>query len=138
RELDLADGVARASWTAGGATFHRETFISAPDDILAVRLSTDRPGTLTLTVRLHRHKDAQITAGPRGTLRLDGQIVDVAADAGGYDDSSGGSGPGGPHMRFAGRLAVRLEGGDIEPTADGTALRIGGATTVELLFTACT
>jgi len=138
RELDLTDGIARASWTAGGATFQRETFVSAPDNVLAVRLTTDRPGTMDLTVRLGRHKDAKVTAGQRGTLRLDGQIVDVEADAGGYDDNSGGSGPGGRHMRFAGRLCARLDAGSVEPTADGSALRISGATTVVLLFTACT
>ena len=138
RELDLADGIARASWTAGGATFQRETFVSAPDDVLALRLTTDRAGTLALTVRLGRHKDAQVTVGQGGTLRLDGQIIDVEANAGGYDDNPGGSGPGGRHMRFAGRLCARPDAGSVEPTADGTALRISGATTVVLLFTACT
>ena len=138
RELDLADGICRASWQRDGITFRREAFISAPDDILALRFTADKPGALTFTVRLSRHKDAKVSAGPHSTLRLDGQVVDVPASAGGYDDNPGGSGPGGAHMRFAGRLLVRLEGGKVTASPSGEALEIAGATAVELLFTAAT
>lgn len=138
RELDLADGIARTTWREGNATFRREVFVTAPDDVVVVRLTTNRPNALGFSVRLTRHKDARVTAGPGPALRLDGQIIDVAAADGGYDDNPGGSGPGGPHMRFAGRLVVRLEGGAVEPRPGEGSLRIRNATTAEILFTAQT
>ena len=45
RELLLADGLARVSLRRGDATITREVFVSAPDDVLVIRITTDRPGT---------------------------------------------------------------------------------------------
>ncbi len=134
RELDLPTGVARVSYRAGGIRFEREVLISAVDDVVAVRLSADEPGALNARVRLTRAKDATVEAGD-ARLRMDGQIVDVAAPEG-HDDNPGGSGPGGPHMKFAGRLLVRTENGSIG--ADGDALVVEGADWATVLFTAAT
>ena len=135
RDLDIETGIARVTYRVGEARFAREVFISAVDDCVAVRLRVDKPGTLTAKVRLTREKDVTITAPVGDRLNLDGQIVDVAAPEG-YEDNPGGSGPGGKHMRFAGRLAVRTEGGTVR--ADGNALVIDGADEAVILFTAAT
>jgi len=136
RELDLADGVARTTWRQGEATISREVIASAVDDVIAVRVASDKPGALALSVGITRHKDARTTARPEGSLHFDGRIVDVERKDGGYDDNPGGSGPGGAHMRFAGRLQARCKGGTI--TAENDTLRIAGADEVLLLFTAAT
>ncbi|MCX6892784.1 MAG: glycoside hydrolase family 95 protein, partial [Verrucomicrobia bacterium] len=107
RELLLADGLARGSFRRGDATITREVFVSAPDDVLVVRVVTDRPGTLNFKLGLTRARNATVTAADGGRLRLDGQIVDVEQKDGGYEDNPGGSGPGGAHMRFAGRLLAK-------------------------------
>lgn len=136
RELDLPEATARVTWQQGNATFTRETIISAADDVLAMRIASNKPGALSFTVQLARHKDAKFLARPDGTIRMDGQIVDIEKKDGGFDDNAGGSGPGGAHMRFAGRLAVRATGGTV--TAKGEVLRVSGANEVLLLFTAAT
>ena len=97
--------------------WEREVLISAVDDVLAVRLGADKPGKLNAKVRLTRAKDMKVTAVDGHRLHMDGQIVDVAAPEG-PEDNPGGSGPGGPHMRFAGRLLVRTAGGTVEADAD--------------------
>ena len=134
RELDLETGLARVRYRVDGVGFQREVFISAVDDVLAVRLTADEPGKLNATIRLTRQKDVQVTTA--GThLRLDGQIVDVPAPEG-YDDNPGGSGPGGAHMKFAARLRVQAVNGYVRAT--GEILTIGEADEVILLFTAGT
>jgi alpha-L-fucosidase 2 len=136
RELSLADGMARVTFRQGDATLTREAFISAPDNVLAVRVQTDKPGTLGFAVGLTRKRNATVTAAGGDQLHLDGQIVDVEKKDGGFDDNAGGSGPGGAHMRFAGRLLVRVDRGKV--AADGGQLRIEGAGEAVILFTAAT
>jgi alpha-L-fucosidase 2 len=51
RELRLNDAIQTVSYTSGGIRFHRELFASYPDDVLVVRLTADRAGALSLTVR---------------------------------------------------------------------------------------
>src|SRR5512137_741125 len=57
RELQLADGRTRVSFRSGNATITREAFVSAPDDVLVVRVATDQPGTLAFKVSLTRPRD---------------------------------------------------------------------------------
>ncbi len=136
RELFLADGIARVTFRQGEATLTRETFISAPDNVLAMRVKTDKPGTLAFGVSLTRQRNAAVIATADGQLHLDGQIVDVEKKDGGYEDNPGGSGPGGAHMKFAGRLLVRVDRGKV--SAEGSLLRLEGAGEAVILFTAAT
>ncbi|MBK8978864.1 MAG: glycoside hydrolase N-terminal domain-containing protein [Planctomycetes bacterium] len=135
RSLDLRSGIATTRWREGEVTFRREAFASAVDDVLAVRLRADHPGAVTTRIRLSRAKDAVIRAAGPDRLELDGQIVDRLPPDG-PEDNRGGSGPGGEHMRFAGRLAVRATGGRVAAEAD--ALRVDGADELLILFTAAT
>ena len=52
RMLDLDRGVAGARYTIDGTVYTREVFVSQPDQILVVRLTASRPGTLGFTARL--------------------------------------------------------------------------------------
>lgn len=136
RELHLADGLSRVSFRRGEATVTREAFVSAPDDVLVVRVVTDQPGTLDFKVSLSRERNATVTASAGGRLLLDGQIADVEKKDGGYEDNAGGSGPGGAHMKFAGRLLARVAQGTV--VAEANQLHVKGATEAVLFFTAAT
>ncbi len=135
RELDLETGLASVTYRAGSTRFRRHAFISAADDALVIRLQADTPKQLRAKIRLTRPEDATITAVAPDCLHLDGQVVDVAAPQG-HDDNPGGSGPGGKHMKFAGRLRVFVEGGTVKP--EGNALTVEGADEAVILFTAAT
>ena len=52
RELDLDTGIARVSYWTNGAEYHREAFVSAPGEVLVLRLSCSQPGGLNLRVAL--------------------------------------------------------------------------------------
>ena len=135
RALDITTGMATVEYTANGAKMRREALISAVDDVLAVRLSADRPGSVSATIYLSREKDMVVVASGTDRLRLDGQIIDDDSP-GAYDDNPGGSGPGGAHMKFAGRLLVRAAGGAV--VASGSRIVVSGADEAVLLFTAAT
>ena len=135
RELDLQTGVAAVEYRLGDVRMGREVLISAVDDVVAIRLFASKPGMIRARIQLTRQKDMKVAAVGSNRLYVDGQIVDVAAPEG-YDDNAGGSGRGGAHMKFAGRMLVRTEGGTTR--AEGEALRIEDADEAILLLTAAT
>ncbi|HKL20252.1 MAG TPA: glycoside hydrolase family 95 protein, partial [Tichowtungia sp.] len=134
RDLRLQNGISTVEYTSQGIRYKREVFISAADDVMVVRLSADKPASITAKISLTREKDMTVQAvGSR--LMMDGQIIDVEAPEG-YDDNPGGSGPGGAHMRFAGRLRLKNSGGTVQ--AEDGALTVNDADEVVILFTAKT
>ena len=135
RQLDLHTGIATTTWLRGNQRLAREALISAVDDVVAVRVRGDRPGAVSLRVRLTRARDAKVRAVGSTVLALDGQIIDRPPPEG-HEDNPGGSGPTGPHMRFAARLALRSVGG--QQRAEGDSLVVTGADEVVLLLTAAT
>ena len=52
RELRLDTAVVTIGWEADGARFTREIFVSAPDQVLVVRLGCDQPGKIGFTATL--------------------------------------------------------------------------------------
>src|SRR5262249_34846172 len=58
RELDLTRAVARVSYRVGGVRFTREIFASHPAQAIVVRLSSERPRQISVTVGLNRERDA--------------------------------------------------------------------------------
>lgn len=135
RELNMSAGISEVKYISGSTNILQEAFISAIDDVLCIRLSASGKEKLNCTIGLHRFKDASIVALPEGKINLDGQIVDVEAPAA-YDDNPGGSGPGGKHMRFSGRLVVKNEKGQI--ISKGDSLVIKEADEALIIFTAVT
>ncbi len=52
RMLDLDRGVASVRYAIDGVVYTRDVFVSQPDQILVIRLTASRPGTLGVTARL--------------------------------------------------------------------------------------
>jgi alpha-L-fucosidase 2 len=63
RELCLADAVHRTTFTANGVKFLREVFSSHPDQVMVIRLTADKPGSISGTIRLTDMHQAKIAAG---------------------------------------------------------------------------
>jgi alpha-L-fucosidase 2 len=72
RELDLQRALATVSFTADGIRYRRESFVSAADGILALRLTADRPGAIAFAAEFVSEQpgDARLSDG---TLRFDGR-----------------------------------------------------------------
>jgi alpha-L-fucosidase 2 len=76
RELVLDEAVARVRYRVGDATFEREMFISAVDQALVIRITSDKPKRVSFTARLTTpHKKHETRRGDRNLLILQGQWV---------------------------------------------------------------
>ena len=60
-ELDLTTGIAKIRYVFNGVVYLRETFASRTDDLVVVRLSADREGTITSDIELARIDDPECT-----------------------------------------------------------------------------
>ncbi|NQU44763.1 glycoside hydrolase family 95 protein [bacterium] len=144
RELDLTTAVASTGFSLDGVGYRRESFISAVDQVLAVRLTADRPGAITFTMRLNSLLRHDVSVTKNGDLALNGvcpsrvepsYLRDVAHSI--RHDEEEADYDGRPlAMRFQARVRVIAAGGTRQ--ADGDSLQIGRADSVVLLFAAAT
>ncbi len=116
--MDLDAGIARVSYTAGGAHFVREVFTTAVDQVLALRFTCDRPGGITCGVRLTRSQEARTEA-----VRADRLVLRGATN-------------GGKGMKFEAHLRAIAPGGKL--SAAGQGLKVAGADSLVLLFASAT
>lgn len=119
RELDLRRGVTRMEYTVNGTRFTRESFISAIDDVMVVRLTCDQPGMISFEVSLEREGASSVPEiiARDQVLRMHG--------AGG----SPGSG-----VMFDLQIKAVADGGTVDAT--GEKLSIQGADSVLLYINA--
>ena len=115
RTLDLASGVHRVTYTAGGIRFTREAFASFPDRVLVVRLTADQPGALAGRVRLTDRHGAKIGVAD-GLLTSVGQLTNGLA--------------------YEAQVQVRAEGGRVETGSN--AVSFAGVDAVVILLAAGT
>lgn len=110
RSLNLNTAVAKTEYTLGGIRYTREYFTTYADRVLAVRLTADKKGALTFTVRpevpficdyLLREGDGM---GKSGTVSADGDTVTFSGEMHYYA------------IKFEGQVAVIPTGGTIRTT----------------------
>jgi alpha-L-fucosidase 2 len=142
RQLDLDTAIAGVRYGMGDATFTREVFSSAADQVLVVRLTCDRPGSVSFGLTLDRDPRR---GSPRG--RNDSRIEPLpstqepeqplnAQVVGGNGLVLSGRAWQGKGMRFEARLLVLNEGGQVSKKAGGLTVR--SADSVTLLLAAAT
>ncbi len=119
RTLNLRDAVADVRYRKGGANFHRQYFISEPDQVGVIRLTADKPGALRFTVKIDRPERVESMAAGNNELLMTGQLN---------------NGQGGGGVSYAARLRVIATGGKV--SADGEQLNVQNADEVLLFFAA--
>jgi len=134
RELNLRNGIARVSYKINGTEYVREYLLSAEDDVLAIHLYSSEPGSISGKIDITRWKDTEINTAGNNQLIMDGQIIDLENPP--DDPNPGGSGPGGAHMKFAGKMMVRNTEGSV--SAGDTSIMVDQADEMTILFTAAT
>ena len=117
RELDLDMAVSRVSYESGGVHYTREAFASFPDRVIVLRITADKPGSISFAARLDSaHQQVQTTRRPGDQLALFGQVEE------------GG-------VRFEARLKASTKGGTLSLSdssilvehADSATLILAGA-----------
>jgi alpha-L-fucosidase 2 len=121
RELDLNEAVARMQFTRGGVTFTREMFVSAPAQVIVLRLSADRSQAVSFDARLDRPERFETVGDGANGLLMTGQL----------DNGLGGKG-----LRYVARIRVVNRGGEV--SVHENVLRVRKANEVVLLIAAGT
>jgi alpha-L-fucosidase 2 len=73
RDLNIRDAMASTRFTIGGTVFTREIFSSAPDQVIVIRLSSDRPGQLNFTIGARSQLTNHLSVTGRGELTMNGR-----------------------------------------------------------------
>ena len=128
RHLDLATATAHVTYTAGGITFDREVFASAPDQVIVVRLTASRPGQISFAARLQTPQRASVDA-------TDGDLVMRGVNGDGRGTTADGR-PTTGALRFEARVRIVATGGT--RTSSSGAVSVSGADAVTLLIAAAT
>jgi alpha-L-fucosidase 2 len=72
RSLDLDDAIARVEFAAGDVVFHREVFASHPGGVIAVRLTSSKPGGLSCKIAFGEPRLPGEITTKAGSLVLNG------------------------------------------------------------------
>ena len=126
RELDLNNAIARVTYKSGDASFTREVFSTAVDQVIAVRLTCDKPGLISFAATLTREIDSK-TKSENNHVIIEGEAI-VHGPRHPDERKTG--------VKFAGVLKVLNEGGEV--FVDGDNLKVERANAVTLLFAAAT
>ncbi|WP_128546204.1 glycoside hydrolase family 95 protein [Larkinella soli] len=139
RGLDVSSAVATTRFKVAGVTYTRELFVSAPDQVIVLRLTADRKGALNLTAAARSPHPLTKTASGQNQLIVRGKApahsdpnyVNYNPRPVFYEDSAGCRG-----MRFDWRIRVGTTDGTV--SADTAGIQIQNASEAVLLMTAAT
>jgi len=98
RELNLGNAIAKITYTQNGVNYTRETFVSAPDQAIIVRLTADKPKSINFDATIDRPERFETVVNGKNGLLMSGQL----------NNGTDGNG-----MKYAARLRVVNKGGTI-------------------------
>lgn len=137
RSLDLETAVSTLQYSVGGVQYKRESFVSAPDQVLVLQLSADQPGQISFKAGMTCQLHAEVQ-GKDGDLVLEG-IAPSQVDPS-YLDSKNPiiyeEAPEKKGMRFCAVLRVKAEGGEVKQ--EDSELEVIGADRAVLFLAAHT
>ena len=115
RDLNIEDAVATVSYRADGIKYKREVFTSFTDQVIIVRLTADKPGSITCKLSL-KSPQKHAVSYEKNTLLLTG----VTGDHEGVKGA----------VEFEGQFQVLNEGGKVAVDSSGIAITKANAATV--------
>ncbi len=124
RQLDLSTAVAEVRYTQNGVGYRREYFVSSPDEVGVIRLTADKPGVLSFTIKLDRPERFEMTGGSKNARTVSELLM-----TGRLNNGQGGDG-----VWYAARLRVVATGGRV--TAVENQLKVSEADAATILFAA--
>lgn len=118
RELDLNTATVKVTYSIRDENYCREYFVSAPDQVIVIHLTCDKPGKISFNARLEREECATIVQEAIDTLVMKGQL---------YFDKG---------VKFIAKLHCINKNGSLRATDNG--LTVDNADSVVLLLAAAT
>ena len=132
RSLDLKTGIASVTYAVDSITYRRELIASVPDQTIAIRLTADQPGSISLDAQLRGVRNSAHSNYATDYFRMDAVGDNQLKLTGKSADYLGVEGK----LRYEARIVARPEGGTM--VADDTKLIIRNADAVTLYFVAAT
>ncbi|MEV4300155.1 glycosyl hydrolase family 95 catalytic domain-containing protein [Microbispora rosea] len=117
RQLDLTTAVTSVNYLLNGVRYKREVFASAPDQVIVVRLTADKPGSITFSATFDSPQRTTLTSPDSSTVSLDGV-------SGNFEGITG-------QVKFLALAKAVAEGGTV--TSSGGTLQVSAADSVTLL-----
>ena len=134
RMLDLKTAVVTTGFQTEDHEYRNEMFLSYPDQVLAVRITSAVRKNLNLRISLSSRIRYVLNAEEEGCLIMTGNAPShVEPNYVKIEDPITYGDPG-PGMAFCGYLRVRIQGGTLSFGQDG--IKVEGASAAELYFTA--
>lgn len=134
RTLDLSTGVHTVEYQSDGVHYTRETFVSAPDGVLVMRLTADAPAALNFALRLAPALRASVEQG-RQEMSIQGNCPVYQWRYGAWQEERGravyGETDAEKGMAYYAQVRVLPEGGTCTQRAG---VRVDRADSVTLLF----
>jgi alpha-L-fucosidase 2 len=138
RELDLDSACARTQYTIGDVQFVREAFVSAPDQLIVLRVTASKTHMLNCTIALdgplqksvHAPSDQRLLLTGKAAAHIGGNGRPITPTPVGLSDEPG------EGMYFAAALQTNVEGGTSKIKDDH--LVVANATSVTILISAAT
>ena len=131
-ELDLDSAIVRVSYEQSGTHFVREVFSSPADQVIVIRLTSDRPGSISLVANLRGYRNEAHSNYATDYFQMDGYGKDGLILRGKSADYLGVAGK----LRYQARLKAIPEGGS--STVNDTDLMVKDADAVTLCLAAAT
>lgn len=132
RWLDLGTGIVHVSYKLEDVRYRREIFSSAPDQVIVVRLTADKPGSLNFRAQLRGVRNMAHSNYGTDYFRMDGVGDDGLVVNGKSADYLGIEGK----IRYRAQLKVHNEGGEVR--LEGTELIVENADAVTFCIVAAT
>jgi alpha-L-fucosidase 2 len=129
RDLDLAKATSTVRYTINGVTYQRETFISHPGKVMAIKITADKKGALNFNISLTSKLKFQTTAAGNQLL-LKGKAPSYVATRNTepqqivYDDKAG--------LEFEVRVKVVTQNGSVKKDNDQLMVQAADAVTIYL------
>ncbi|REA64249.1 glycoside hydrolase family 95 protein [Dyadobacter luteus] len=123
RELDIERALAKTTYQVNGITYTREVLASFPDRVIVIRLTADKPGSLSFDASFasqHTRKEVKITSAKDLTI------------SGNSSDHEGVKSA----VRFKGIARIKTEGGIL--SASDTSLNVKGANAATIYISIAT
>ena len=117
RHLDLTTATTAVSYLQNGVRYQREVFASAPDQVIAIRLTADRSGSITFSARFDSPQRTTVSSPDSATVAIDGVSGDMEGLTG--------------RVRFLALARAIVEGGSV--SSSGGTLQVRNANSVTLL-----
>lgn len=131
-QLDLDTAIATTMYEKDGVRYMREVFVSPVDQVIVVRFTSDKPGTLSFTAQLRGYRNTAHSNYATDYFRMESDGGDGLRLSGKSADYMGIEG----RLRYQVRLRALPTGGSVKTTDDE--LIVKNADSVILLISAAT